>query len=79
MKSFLYRIAAIKRMHSWKDVYANKKSKTGKKSFSCTFEHLITLSFTFNLDKLSSIAASSYRPGWSHLVSSIMILVLLVT
>ena len=60
MKSFLYRIAAIKRMHSWKDVHANKKYKTGKKSFVRAFEHLITLSFTFNLDKLSSIAASSY-------------------
>ena len=32
MKSFLYRIAAIIRMHSWKDVHANKKSKTGQKS-----------------------------------------------
>ena len=61
LKSFLYRMAAIKRMHSWKDVHANKKLKAGKKPFVRTFEHLITLSFTFNLDKLSSIAASSYR------------------
>ena len=48
-------------MHSWKDVRANKKSKTGKESFVHAFEHLNTLFFTFNLDKLSSIAASSYR------------------
>ena len=48
-------------MHSWKDVRANKKSKTGKESFVHAFEHLNTLFFTFNLDKLSSIAASSYQ------------------
>ena len=35
--------------------------KLVRSNLSAYFEHPITFSFTFNLDKLPSVAASSYR------------------